>query len=34
MFHLLGVNPQTEVTDALSRPLPIAQGSPLMGIMA
>jgi hypothetical protein len=29
MFHLLGLDPRTEVADALNRPLPIAQGEPL-----
>jgi uncharacterized protein (DUF1501 family) len=33
MFYLLGINPHTEVRDALRRPLPIAQGNPLMGLL-
>jgi hypothetical protein len=32
MFHLLGIDPHTEVYDALNRPLPIAAGNPIMGI--
>jgi uncharacterized protein (DUF1501 family) len=34
MFHLLGIDPHTEVMDALDRPLPIAQGQPIMGLLA
>jgi hypothetical protein len=34
MFHLLGINPQTEVHDALNRPLPIATGNPIMGLLS
>lgn len=33
MFYLLGIDPHTEIRDALNRPLPIAKGSPLMGLM-
>jgi hypothetical protein len=34
MFYLLGINPRTEVFDALHRPLPIANGNPIMGLLA
>ncbi|MBI5760628.1 MAG: DUF1501 domain-containing protein [Planctomycetales bacterium] len=34
IFHLLGINPQTEVRDNLNRPLPIAAGKPVLGVMA
>jgi uncharacterized protein (DUF1501 family) len=34
MFHLLGIDPRTEVYDPLNRPLPIATGSPMMGLLA
>src|SRR5262249_35438330 len=34
LFHLLGIAPHTEVRDPLNRPLPIAQGSPLTGLLA
>ena len=34
MFHLLGIDPATEVHDALNRPLPIAAGKPIYGLMA
>ena len=34
MFYLLGINPHTEVRDALNRPLPIAKGNPIMGLLA
>jgi hypothetical protein len=34
MFHLLGIDPRTEVYDPLNRPLPIAAGSPISGILA
>ena len=34
MFHLLGIDPRTEVYDPLNRPLPIAAGSPIDGILA
>jgi Protein of unknown function (DUF1501) len=34
MFHLLGIDPRTEVYDALNRPLQIAQGNPLTGLLA
>jgi uncharacterized protein (DUF1501 family) len=33
MFHLLGIDPRTEVYDALKRPLQIAQGKPLTGLL-
>ncbi len=34
LFHLLGVDPHTEVHDALNRPLPITQGKPITGLLA
>ncbi len=34
MFYLLGIDPKTEVHDALNRPLPISTGSPITGILA
>jgi len=34
MFHLLGIDPATEVFDATNRPLPIAAGSPIHGVIA
>ncbi|MCA9067840.1 MAG: DUF1501 domain-containing protein, partial [Planctomycetaceae bacterium] len=34
MFHLLGIKYDTEVYDALNRPLPIASGKPIYGVMA
>ncbi len=33
MFHLLGIDPHTEVRDPLNRPLPIAAGAPILGVM-
>jgi hypothetical protein len=34
MFHLLGIDPKTEVTDALNRPLPISTGRVIEGVLA
>src|SRR5579871_342171 len=34
MFSLLGLDPPAEVHDPLNRPLPIAQGKPLTGLLA
>jgi hypothetical protein len=34
MFHLLGLDPKTEVTDALKRPLPISAGDVIDGVLA
>jgi hypothetical protein len=34
MFHLLGIDPRTEVQDALNRPLPISAGNVLSGVLA
>ncbi len=34
MFHLLGIDPETEVFDPLDRPLPIAAGKPIRGVLA
>jgi hypothetical protein len=34
MYYLLGIDPHTEVFDALNRPLPIAAGNPITGILS
>src|SRR5205823_3054562 len=34
LFHLLGVEPHTEIYDALNRPLPIAAGNAIAGLLA
>ncbi len=34
IFSLLGLNPHAEVRDSLNRPLPIAAGNPVTGVMA
>jgi hypothetical protein len=34
LFHLLGIDPQTEVHDALNRPLPISRGQVMQGVLA
>ncbi|HYT91940.1 MAG TPA: DUF1501 domain-containing protein, partial [Gemmataceae bacterium] len=34
LFHLLGIDPHTEVRDPLNRPLPISTGSVINGILA
>jgi hypothetical protein len=34
MFHLLGIDPKTEVRDALNRPLVIAEGNVVTGLLA
>lgn len=34
MFQLLGIDPQTEMRDRADRPLPIAAGSPVTGLLA
>lgn len=34
LFHLLGVDPHTEVRDPLNRPLPISTGSVVAGLLA
>jgi hypothetical protein len=34
MFHLLGIDPKTEVRDALNRPLPISPGDVIRGVLA
>ncbi|NBO92544.1 MAG: DUF1501 domain-containing protein, partial [Planctomycetia bacterium] len=34
MFHLLGLRPETEVRDALNRPLPISPGQVIDGVLA
>jgi uncharacterized protein (DUF1501 family) len=33
MFHLLGINHETEVYDTLNRPHPIAAGKPIYDVM-
>jgi len=34
LFHLLGISPETEIRDALDRPLPISSGTVIEGILA
>lgn len=34
VFHLLGIDPHTEVYDPLNRPLPIAKGEVIAGVLA
>ncbi len=34
MFYLMGIDPTTEMRDSLNRPLPLAAGSPVMGVVA
>jgi hypothetical protein len=34
MFHLLGIDPRTEVRDPLDRPLPLSPGTPITAILA
>jgi len=34
MFSLLGIDPETEMRDALDRPFPLANGQPIAGVMA
>jgi Protein of unknown function (DUF1501) len=34
MFYLLGINPKTEIHDALNRPLPISSGDVISGVLA
>jgi hypothetical protein len=34
MFALLGLDPHTEIRDALNRPLPISEGNPIASVMA
>jgi Protein of unknown function (DUF1501) len=34
MFHLLGIDPKSEVRDALNRPLPISTGEVVSGVLA
>lgn len=34
MFHLLGIDPRTEVHDPSDRPLPIAAGNPIHGVLS
>ena len=33
LYHLLGIDPRTEVRDALQRPLPVSGGSVIDGIL-
>lgn len=34
MFHLLGIDPATEIRDKLNRPFPISPGRPITGVLA
>ena len=34
MFHLLGIDPKTEVRDAVNRPMPISPGNVIDGVIA
>lgn len=34
MFHLLGIDPKTQIRDALNRPLPISSGEVVHGVLA
>jgi hypothetical protein len=34
MFHLLGIDPKTQIRDALNRPLPISTGDVVNGVLA
>ena len=34
MYHLLGINPETEIRDKLGRPLPISRGAVIEGVIA
>jgi hypothetical protein len=34
MYHLLGIEPETEIRDALNRPLAISAGAVIDGILA
>jgi hypothetical protein len=34
IFHLLGINPETEVHDIAGRPLAIADGKPILDVIA
>ena len=34
MFHLLGIDPKSEVRDAVNRPLPISPGNVIEGVVA
>ncbi len=34
MFHLLGIDPTTEVRDNLNRPLPISAGKPILNVIS
>jgi uncharacterized protein (DUF1501 family) len=34
MYHLLGIDPHTALVDPLNRPIPIAAGTPIMGVLA
>ena len=34
MFHLLGIDPKSEVRDAVNRPLPISHGNVLEGVIS
>lgn len=34
MFHVLGIDPKTEIHDSLNRPLPISSGSSITGVLS
>jgi hypothetical protein len=34
MFYQLGIDPKTEIRDALNRPLPISSGEVIHGVLA
>lgn len=34
IFHLLGIDPQTELRNHLNRPIPISAGQPVMGVIS
>jgi hypothetical protein len=34
MFHLLGIDPKTQIRDALNRPFPISTGEVIHGVLA
>jgi hypothetical protein len=34
VYHLLGIDPHTEVYDTGNRPLAITNGKPIMGVIA
>jgi len=34
MYHLLGINPETEIRDKLGRPFPISKGDVIKEVIA